>query len=76
MNGQWRGKFQGSQNGSITLNIDERQTSYEGIAYLHPDEDSAAALVASFRTPNKKNSFTCRTTEILPIDPISGFPLT
>ena len=74
MNGQWLGRFEGSQNGSITVNIDERQTSYEGIAYLQPDEESAAAVAASFGTPNKKNSFTCRTTAILPIDPILGFP--
>ena len=76
MNGQWRGKFEGSQNGSITVNVDERSTFYEGIAYLDPENDSAAAPVAaSFRTPNKNNSFNCRTTEVVPIDPSSGFPV-
>jgi len=74
MNGQWRGKFGGTQKGSITVNIDEREAWYEGIAYVHPDEESAAAVGASFRTPNKKNSFSCRTTVVLPIDPMSGFP--
>src|SRR6266487_2680464 len=74
MNGQWRGKFSGTQSGAITVNIDERQTAYEGIAYLLPDEDNAPAVAASFRTPNKENSFSCRTTAILPIDPVSGFP--
>jgi hypothetical protein len=74
MNGQWRGQFEGSQNGSITVNIDERHTFYEGIAYLLPDENSAAAVAAFFRTPNKETSFKCRTTGILPIDPVSGFP--
>jgi len=74
MNGQWLGRFEGTQNGSITVNVDEREAWYEGIAYLHPDENSAAAVAASFRTPNKKNSFRSRTTEIVPIDPTSGFP--
>jgi hypothetical protein len=74
MNGQWLGKFEGTQKGSITVNIDERETSYEGIAYLHPDQNGAAPVAASFRTPNKKNSFSCRTTGILPIDLVFGFP--
>src|SRR5213075_68866 len=74
MNGQWCGKFEGSQTGSITVNVDERRDSYEGIAYLHPNGESAAAIAASFGTPNKENYFACRTTGILPIDPISGFP--
>jgi hypothetical protein len=75
MNGQWRGNFEGSQSGIITVNIDERQASYEGIAYLHPVEETAATIAASFRTPDKKNSFSCRTTALLPIDPMSGFPV-
>jgi FRG domain len=74
MNGQWLGKFEGTQKGSITVNIDERETWYEGIAYLHPDQTGAAPVAASFRTANKKNSFSCRTTGILPIDLVSGFP--
>jgi hypothetical protein len=74
MNGQWRGKYKGTRTGSITVNVDERSSSYEGIAYLHDDDSSAPILAGSFKTHDKNPSFTCRTTLILPVDPVTGFP--
>ncbi len=76
MNGQWRGKFSGSTNGEITVNIDERPSWYEGIAYLHSDDSkNIPSVAASFRTSGKDHSFKVRTNGVLPIDPFSGFPV-
>jgi hypothetical protein len=76
MNGQWRGKFSGSTNGEITVNIDERPSWYEGIAYLHSDDHrNIPSVAASFRTSSKDHSFKVRTNAVLPIDPFSGFPV-
>jgi hypothetical protein len=46
MNGQWLGTFQGSTgNGTIIVNIDERETSYDGVAYTHPADGARDFLV-------------------------------
>jgi FRG domain len=75
MNGQWRGKYNGSRQGTITVNIDERPLSYEGIAYLHDDDSkNTPSVAASLKTTGKDHSFKVRTNGLLPIDPLSGFP--
>lgn len=75
MNGQWRGTYDGSRQGTITINVDERSSCYEGVAYLEDDDPRSIPSVAvSFRTLNKDHSFAARTNEIFPINPFSGFP--
>ena len=75
MNGQWRGKYSGSRQGTITVNVDERSSHYEGFAYLDDDDPQNIPSVAvSFRTLDKDHSFKVRTSAMVPIDPFSGFP--
>lgn len=73
LNGQWLGRYLGVGPGTIILNIDERDTAYEGVAYLLPDDfKTFPASAASFRTVDKQiDRFQFRTTSLMPIDPIS-----
>jgi hypothetical protein len=62
----------------MVVNVDERSTWYEGVTYLRQDEAAdlpAVVLAASFRTLDKSKPFTCRTTEISPVDPRSRLPV-
>jgi hypothetical protein len=75
MNGQWRGNYSGSRQGTITVNVDERPSHYEGVAYLDDDDrQNIPSVAVLFRTSNKDHSFRVRTSAMLPIDPLSGFP--
>lgn len=75
MNGQWRGTYGGSRQGTITVNVDERSSCYEGVAYLDDDDpQNIPSVAASFQTLNKDRSFAARTNEMFPINPFSGFP--
>jgi hypothetical protein len=75
MNGQWVGRYTAPQAGPgrIILNVDERDTAYEGVAFLLPDDFKAfPGSAASFRTIDKQvDRFQFRTTSLLPIDPTS-----
>ena len=70
MNGQWLGRFDGSEGGgTILVNVDEREKYYEGVAYTHPANTALPSAAAFFRTPNKDAKSEFRTTAVLPIDP-------
>lgn len=56
----------------IVINVDERQSHYQGMAHLHEDDRRFPGTVAAFRTQNKDRDTHFRTDWILPIDPISG----
>jgi len=65
MNGQWLGRYSGSVPGSIILNVDERQSYFEGTANLIEDDRSLPESFVSFRTTNKDSKFRFRTDVIL-----------
>jgi len=70
MNGQWLGKFTGSSgDGNIVVNIDERETYYQGVAYTHPDNRALPSSFAYFKTKNKELKCQLRTDALLPLDP-------
>lgn len=71
MKGQWLGRYTGSSNGTITINIDERESNYQGVAYLTDDNLALPTCAAMFGTPNKDMSQSFRTDSILPLDPKS-----
>jgi len=75
MKGQWIGNYAGSSEGTIIVNIDERSSYYEGVAYLNERDRTIPSTAAFFRTPNKANAFHFRTTLIMPIDPFQGIPV-
>lgn len=71
MNGQWIGNYQGSNEGTLILNIDELATSYRGIAYLHEGDLQLPGTAATFTTANKEKQFEVQA-QVLPISPITG----
>src|SRR5439155_24416947 len=72
MNGQWIGNYTGTSPGMIVVNVDERSTHYEGVAYLNENQPTLPSTAASFRTINKDRSFHFQTNVILPINPATG----
>lgn len=73
MNGQWLGMFDDPQGGGgILINIDERETCYQGVAYTHPSNPVLPAAAAFFKTPNKDAKSHFRTYALAPIDPATS----
>ncbi|MBS1191264.1 MAG: hypothetical protein H6R10_3056 [Rhodocyclaceae bacterium] len=72
MNGQWLGTYSGSNDGTIIVNIDERPSAYQGIAYLHDSNSIMPSMAAGFATNGKGQNIQCRTTWIAPINPKTG----
>ena len=71
MKGQWIGRYSGTFDGQIVVNVDEYQEHYQGIAYLIDDNKAAPRVAVGFQTPNKDHEFTFRTREINVFDPVS-----
>ena len=73
INGQWVGDYTGNTGGRIIVNIDERETAYQGVAYLIPtDSKTYPGTVGFFKIADKDTSrFQFRTDLILAIDPKS-----
>jgi len=67
------GKFTGSTgDGKIFVNIDERETCYQGVAYTHPDNGALPSSASSFKTKNKDPKSELRTDALLPFDPVTA----
>ena len=69
MNGQWIGRYGGTFEGHIVVNVDERHDHYEGIACLIDDNNAAPRIAVGFRTPNRQRKLTLKTTQINVFDP-------
>jgi hypothetical protein len=77
MNGQWQGTFSSPEgDGNILINIDERETCFQGIAYTHPTNRALPSAAASFRTKDKSAKGQFRTDALLPLDPLTLAPTT
>lgn len=74
MNGQWIGKFTGQVDGDIVVNVDDRGSYYQGVAYLNSRDQMVPSFAALFRTRDKGASFDFRTDAIHPIDLDTGVP--
>ena len=72
MKGQWIGNFSGQNQGLLMLNVDDRETHFEGIAYLNVTNKNLPSTAATFVTENKDKSFEFRTANIFPINPTNG----
>jgi hypothetical protein len=75
MNGQWIGEYKGTTSGTVIVNIDDRQSHYQGVAYLLESDKTLPSAAAFFRTHDKNREFEFRTDVILAIDPNSGNPV-
>jgi hypothetical protein len=74
-NGQWTGTYDGSNSGTIIVNVDERGPDYVGEAFLVSQNPSEPPLVAFFTIANKESKFHFRTGSIQWFDPsaFNGF---
>lgn len=72
LSGQWLGTYEGSSHGRIMINIDERDSNYEGVAYLIDETPGLPITAAGFLTPIKDGEIELRVEVLLVVDPISG----
>jgi hypothetical protein len=73
MKGQWLGKYSGTLDGDIMVNIDSVGGHFEGVAYIHPENRKYPSSVAFFRTDSTQND-QITDAAVNPINPSSGFP--
>jgi len=73
LKGQWIGRAKGDNEGQIIINVDDRGTYYEGVAFLIPDNKLLPSSAGFFGTKTKKNKgkFIAHT---VPIDPRNSLP--
>jgi len=72
LNGQWIGTYAGSSQGKIIINVDERESNYQGAAYLFNNDDRVPGTATFFTTPDKNREFSFRTATILAFERVSG----
>jgi hypothetical protein len=72
MRGQWVGEYTGSTEGALTVNIDETEENFEGVAYLHPYDDKFPASGVHFSTKGKSLKQRIKAI-VFPINPQTGF---
>ena len=72
MNGQWIGEYKGSNNGVITLNMDDLGTHFEGIAYLLDSNGNLPTIACFLSTKSKAKNFKFKVKFINVINPATG----
>lgn len=71
MKGQWIGKYEGSVDGRLMINIDEVGDHYEAVAYVNPNSRDIPASVAYILTEDKSTEQQT-TAFINPVNPTNG----
>jgi hypothetical protein len=74
MNGQWIGRYSGTNSGLLVIDIDDLDTHYEGRAFAYDDNSSLPATFAFIKTPDKSSSTFQLAIDLLPVDPRTGDP--
>ncbi len=72
MKGQWTGAYSGTNEGFIIVNIDELPNCFQGVAYLSESANQLPSSGAYFRTNDKSQQFSFRTSWISPVNPQTG----
>ncbi|MES2769900.1 MAG: FRG domain-containing protein [Bdellovibrionota bacterium] len=75
MNGQWLGRYDGSNSGTLIIDLDDCGTHYEGYAYAYDHNINLPSTYAPITTPDKSNTVNL-TVHFSPLNPSSGNPLT
>lgn len=68
MKGQWIGRYDGSVEGHIMINIDDMSDHYSCVAYLNPDNKDIPSTVVHLNTKDKNNKQEV-TAFLNPVDP-------
>ena len=74
MNGQWMGDYTGTSSGKLLINVDDRGSHFEGVAYLRPHGNDIPPTGVGFRTVNRDREFQFVTREFWAIHPQTGNP--
>jgi hypothetical protein len=56
MNGQWLGRYSGSNTGKLFINLDDMGSHYAGNVFAYNDNTSLPHTYAYVRTPDKSRS--------------------
>jgi hypothetical protein len=73
MNGQWIGRYSGTNSGQLVIDLDDMDTHYEGRAFAYDDNPSLPGMCAFIKTPDKSSTFQL-SLDLLPVDPRTGDP--
>ena len=57
MNGQWTGRYNGTNSGGLIVNLDDLGSYFQGVAYLTDDNATFPTIGAVIRTTNKAAEF-------------------
>jgi hypothetical protein len=76
MNGQWIGSFDGTRSGDVIINIDDRGSYFQGVAYLKYSESTIPTTCAAFKTIGKDLMFAFRTQDLWAVHPQAGNVIT
>jgi len=75
MNGQWLGRYSGSNSGTLFINLDDMGTHYAGNVFAYDDNAAMPHTYAYIRTPDKRSS--CHLClDLSPVHPNTGDPST
>jgi hypothetical protein len=75
MNGQWVGRYGGSNSGLLVIDIDDMGAHYQGRAYAYDDNHGMPSTFVFVQTPDKADSFRLKL-DLYPIDPRNSEPST
>jgi hypothetical protein len=56
MNGQWLGRFSGTNIGTLFINLDDMGSYYAGNVFVYDDNTSLSFIYSYIRTLNKRTS--------------------
>jgi hypothetical protein len=73
LQGQWIGRYSGTNSGEAILELDLIGTNYEGRAYVYDDRDSLPSAAAFVRLPAGVTRHTISKLPLSAIDPMGGF---
>jgi hypothetical protein len=73
MNGQWIGRYSGTNSGLLVIDLDDMGTHYEGRAFAYDDNPSMPSTFAFIKTPDKSSTFQL-SLDLLPVNPHTGNP--
>jgi FRG domain len=73
MNGQWLGRYTGTNSGTLFINLDDMGSHYAGNVFAYDDNTSLPFIYSYIRTPNKQTP--CHLClDLAPLHPHTGDP--
>jgi hypothetical protein len=67
MNGQWIGRYSGTNSGLLVIDCDDMETHYAGTAFAYDDDPALPTTFALVNTPDKTGAWSLNV-ELSPLD--------